>query len=312
MQEIEYALRRKIKMINVESGPELKEVEQVAKQMNLKASISLRFNPDVDPKTHPYISTGLKENKFGLPKDEIVNLYQYAKESPHLNPIGLDLHIGSQLLKLTPFIDALKLALKLIDDLRSQGIKITHLDLGGGLGVRYKDENPPTPKEYAEAICKTIKGKDLDLVIEPGRALMANAGILLTKVLYVKETPKKNFLIVDAAMNDLIRPSLYGAEHEIIPVIKNDRKKIKVDVVGPICETGDFLAKDQSLPKMEQGELLAIRTAGAYGFSMSSQYNARPRAAEVLVSENRVELIRSRETFEDLIKGEKIPDWLPL
>jgi diaminopimelate decarboxylase len=308
--EIEYALRRKVSCINIESSPELKQVAQVAQALGVEAPISLRMNPDVDPKTHPYISTGLKKNKFGLPKEEVFALYQEAKSHPNLDPIGLDFHIGSQLTETSPFVDAMKVAVSTVKELRSQGIQIRHLDFGGGLGVRYRTETPPSPQEYASAILPVVKDLDLMLVIEPGRALIGNAGVLVSKVIYVKRTISKNFVIVDAAMNDLLRPSLYDAEHEIVPVMKQGRPTMKADIVGPICESGDFLALDRELDEPWEGDLLCVRTAGAYGFSMSSQYNSRPRPAEVLVKGSQVELVRARESFDDLIRGERIPDWL--
>ena len=309
--EIEYALKEKILCINVESAQELEAVSKVAKRLKLKASISIRVNPDIDPKTHPYISTGLLQNKFGIPMGEAVGLFHKASKDKNLNVMGIDCHIGSQVTKIEPFLDTLKSVKKTILKLRSDGIKISHLDIGGGLGITYSDEDPPHPKEYAKAIIKELKGLDITLVMEPGRVIVGNAGILVTKVLYTKAGPKKEFVIVDAAMNDLIRPVLYSAYQEIIPVVEPSKKGTKlVDVVGPVCETGDFLARDRKMPAVAQGDLLAVMSAGAYGFSMASNYNSRPRVAEVLVNGNKYAVIRKRETFKDLLLGEKIPSWL--
>ncbi|MFH1017295.1 MAG: diaminopimelate decarboxylase [Pseudomonadota bacterium] len=310
LAEIEYALRTKILFLNVESAGELRTISRVAKAMDLKAPVAMRLNPDVDSKTHPYIATGLKENKFGLPRQEILELFREAQQDPHLDPVGLALHIGSQITELTPFLDALKIALDFIHDLRSKGIPIEILDFGGGLGVTYTHETPPSPEEYASAIAGLLKGEKLRVIIEPGRAMVANTGVLLTRVLHLKRNEAKTFVIVDAAMNDLIRPSLYGAEHEIVPVTKTNRPAILADIVGPVCETSDFLGKARRIQEPEEGDLLCVRTAGAYGFSMASQYNARPRPAEILVRGSQVDLVRARESFDDLIRGENIPDWL--
>ncbi len=308
--EIEYALRRKIYCLNVESGFELRQIADVASKLAVKAPVALRLNPDVDPKTHPYISTGLHENKFGLSQTEAIELYREASKNPHLDPIGLGFHIGSQLTQTQPFVDAAKIAVELVRTLRKSGIDIRHLDCGGGLGVRYRDETPPNPKEYASALLPLVQNMGLKLIVEPGRSLIANAGVLVSRVLHVKRTPKKNFVVIDTGMNDLLRPALYDAEHEIEWVSESHGERIRADIVGPICETADFLARDREINEPMEGDLLAIRTAGAYGFSMSSQYNARPRAAEVLVRNGEASLIRKRETFDDLIAGEEIPSWL--
>lgn len=310
-EEIEYALKEKILSINVESAQELELISKVSKRLKLKASISIRVNPDIDPKTHPHISTGLLQNKFGIPMDEAIGLFHKASKDKNLIVIGIDCHIGSQVTKIEPFLDTLKSIKKTILKLKSDGIKISHLDIGGGLGITYSDEEPPHPKEYAKAIIKALKGLDITLVMEPGRVIVGNAGILVTRVIFTKPGPKKEFVIVDAAMNDLIRPVLYSAYQEIIPVSKPFKKGTKiVDVVGPVCETGDFLARDRKMSKVSPGDLLAVMSAGAYGFSMSSNYNSRPRVAEILVSGNKYAVIRKRETLKDLLLGEKIPSWL--
>lgn len=310
IQEIEYALQKNILFLSVESKAELEQIERIAETRKTKARISLRLNPDVDPKTHAYISTGLHKNKFGLPQEEAMGLYTYAARSEYLDPVGLNLHIGSQITEIDPFVDAVKIACDVIRKLRQKGVSIQYFDCGGGLGVRYRDEDPPIPKDYAQAVVPLIQDLDLTVLIEPGRSMMGNAGVLLTRVLYLKKTPKKEFVIVDAAMNDLLRPALYQAEHEILPVMQMKRPKFTADIVGPICETGDFFARDREIEQISSGELLCIRTTGAYGFVMASQYNSRPRAAEVLVKGDQVDLIRRRESFEDLIQHESMPKWL--
>lgn len=304
-EEIEFALKQGIHCFNVESEPELARINDVAAKLGLQAPISLRINPDVDAKTHPYISTGLKANKFGISRDHAIDVYTLANDLPHLNVIGMDCHIGSQLTETGPFVDALDRLLLLIDELAEKGILIRHLDVGGGLGVTYRDETPPHPQEYAQAIAAKMKGREhLTLIMEPGRAIAANAGVMLTKVEFVKAGEEKNFAIVDAAMNDMIRPSLYSAWQEIVPIEQNlDRTKAVYDVVGPICETGDFLGKDRELG-IQSGDLLAVRSAGAYGFVMASNYNTRCRPAEVLVDKNNTYLVRERENLKDLWKGE--------
>ncbi|MCB2149449.1 MAG: diaminopimelate decarboxylase [Deltaproteobacteria bacterium] len=299
--EIREALKADILMFNVESAQELKQIGRIAAELNTTARISIRINPDVDPKTHPYISTGLKQNKFGLDMLEATGAYLLAKETPSVEPVGMDCHIGSQLTQIGPFVEALKKLLAFADRLQGSGVDIRYLDLGGGLGITYNEEAPPLPAELGQAIADTISGRKLTVILEPGRAIAGNAGILATRVLYTKKTSAKNFVIVDAAMNDLVRPSLYGAYHRIGEVNPKGREKIVVDVVGPICESSDFLAQDRRLPAMEPGEYLAVFSAGAYGFTMSSQYNSRPRAAEVIVDGSRVTLARQRETYADLI-----------
>lgn len=305
-EEIAYALNLDIYCFNVESAAELDRIQHVAQSLNKVAPISLRVNPDVDAGTHPYISTGLKENKFGISIEHAPALYQYAATLSHINIQGVDCHIGSQLTDVSPFLDALDRVLKLVDQLAEQGVVLSHIDVGGGLGVCYDDEKPPHPKEYAEAIAQKLVGRDLKLIYEPGRAIMANAGILVTEVEYLKENEDRNFAIVDAAMNDLIRPALYQAWQAIIPVEqRDDIASAQYDIVGPICETGDFLGKDRSLA-IRAGDLLAIRSAGAYGFTMSSNYNSRPRAAEVMVDGSDSYLVRKRETLSQLWQGESI------
>ncbi len=309
-QEISQALAAGILMFNVESLSELEIISQEAKRLNKKAPIAIRVNPDIDPKTHPYISTGLKENKFGLDVEAAYEAYLKATKDPDLEIVGIDCHIGSQLTEIDPFVKTLQRIKVFIKKLGDIGIKLRYLDLGGGLGIVYGREAPPPPAKYASAIQNEIKEMDLTLILEPGRVIVGNAGILVTKVLYFKETKAKKFIIVDAGMNDLLRPAFYQAYHEIKPVIIDSREKIVADVVGPICESGDFLARDRELPKPFPGELLAVMSTGAYGFVMSSNYNSRPRPAEVLVSGDRFYVIRRRETFEDLVLGEEIPEFL--
>lgn len=308
--EIEYALELPILMFNVESSQELVTIDQIAGKMGTPARVSLRVNPDVDPRTHPYISTGLKKNKFGINIQKSVDEYILASTLPHVKVIGVSCHIGSQLTDVGPFVESVRRIKELVQRLHAEGIAIRYIDLGGGLGITYHQEEPPHPQEYARALLSELSGINCTLILEPGRVIVGNAGILVTKVLYTKETGEKNFIIVDAAMNDLIRPSLYGSYQRIQPVKKRDRLEIVADVVGPICESADFLARDRKIPKVEAGELLAVMSAGAYGFSMSSNYNSRPRAAEVLVNKDCFYIIRQREDYEDLIKGELIPDFL--
>lgn len=309
-EEIEYALKKKILMFNVESEDELREINKVAGQLKTKAPVALRINPDIDPQTHPYISTGLKKHKFGLPIERAIDYYKLALSMPNIEVVGIHKHIGSQLTKLSPFVDALKRILMLVDDLMTHGIEIRYLDIGGGLGITYSDEKPPLPSQLAKGILPLLKGRSLTLAIEPGRSIVGNAGILVTKVLYLKKGHEKEFVIVDAAMNDLIRPSIYGAYHHIQPVKQKRAKKITADIVGPICESGDFLAKDRQIVEVKAGEYLAVMSAGAYGFAMASNYNSRPRPAEVLVKGSEYGLIRKRETYSDLIRGEVIPDFI--
>lgn len=302
--EMELALKAGIHCFNVESAAELELLNLVAGEQDQVARIAIRVNPDVDAQTHPYISTGLKENKFGVDIEEAPALYQHAADLPHIEVIGVDCHIGSQLTKLTPFEDALKRVLDLVERLQAKGIPIRHLDLGGGLGVRYRDETPPEPAAYIAALLKHIPA-DMPVHIEPGRAIAANAGLFVSKVLYLKPTSEKNFAIVDGAMNDLIRPSLYSAWMEIIPVQPHDADCREWDIVGPVCETGDFLGKGRTLA-LESGDLLAIRSAGAYGFSMASNYNSRNRAAEVMVDGDQAYLVRQRETYDEQLRLESL------
>jgi diaminopimelate decarboxylase len=305
--EIEFALQTGIKCFNVESIPELERIQQVASRLNIIAPISIRVNPDIDAKTHPYISTGLKANKFGIDINDALAMYQQADAASHLKVCGVDCHIGSQLTETQPFLDALDKLLALIDKLAAVGIHLSHIDIGGGLGVPYDGETPPHPAEYAAKVVEKLAAyPQLSLIFEPGRAIMANAGVLLTKVEYLKPGQEKHFAIVDAAMNDLIRPALYSAWQAIIAVQqKPEIPAVTYDVVGPVCETGDFLGKDRALA-VEPGDLLVVRSAGAYGFTMSSNYNSRPRAAEVLVDGDRSYLVRQREQWQDLWRGEQL------
>jgi diaminopimelate decarboxylase len=304
--ELRRALEVGIRCFNVEVPGELDRLNRIAGELGCVAAISLRVNPDVDAQTHPYISTGLKENKFGIDVDEAMAHYRRAAAMPHLEVVGIDCHIGSQLTSLEPFVDALDRVLLIAGRLREEGIVIRHLDLGGGLGIRYNDETPPEPAAYAEVLSRRLQDLDYEIFIEPGRAIVGNAGILLTRVEYLKTNGAKRFAIVDAAMNDLIRPSLYQAWQAIIPVQPNDQAEShRYDVVGPVCETGDFLGKDRELA-IAEGDLLAVRSAGAYGFCMSSNYNSRPRVAEILVDGLRAHLARPRETVAELFQSERI------
>jgi diaminopimelate decarboxylase len=309
-EEIEYALELPILMFNVESTQELVLMDRIAGKMKIKTPVALRVNPDVDPKTHPYISTGLKKNKFGINIQQSLDDYRLANTLPNVKVIGVSCHIGSQLTEVGPFVEAVQRLRELVLKLRAEGMNIQYMDIGGGLGITYNLEEPPHPQDYANALLKELGDIHCTLILEPGRVIVGNAGVLVAKVLYTKEGEDKNFIIVDAAMNDLIRPSLYGSYQRIQPVHKVERGEMLADVVGPICESGDFLAKDRKLPKLEQGELLAVMSAGAYGFSMSSNYNSRPRAAEVLVAKDRYFVIRRREDYEDLVRGESVPDFL--
>ena len=304
--EMKRALELGIKCFNVESEPELERLNKVAGELGVIAPISLRINPDVDAKTHPYISTGLRDNKFGIAFDRAPDVYKFAQSLPNLNVQGIDCHIGSQLTNIDPFIDATDRLLDLIDDLKAQGINIRHLDVGGGLGVVYRDELPPQPSDYAKALLGRLENhQDLELIFEPGRAIAANAGILLTRVEFLKHTEHKNFAIIDAAMNDLMRPALYQAWQDIVPVSPRTGEAQTYDLVGPICETGDFLGKDRALV-LQEGDLLAVRSAGAYGFVMSSNYNTRTRAAEVMVDGKQSHLVRQREELTSLWQLEQI------
>ncbi len=303
--EIKEALIKDILMINVESEAELKRIEEIAKELNKEARISIRVNPNIDPKTHPYISTGLSENKFGVDIETAKKLYIYAKKSKYLNPIGIHFHIGSQLTELSPIKEASEIVANLLRSLKAINVDIKFFDVGGGLGIRYKDEETIKPYDYAQAILSTLSGLDVTIVCEPGRFLVGNGGFFITKVLYEKVNEDKRFVIVDGAMNDLIRPSLYNAYHkiEVISSVKNP-KISKANIVGPICESGDFFAKDIEVPQTNPGDLVIIYSAGAYGFTMSSNYNTRNRACEVAIENGKDRIIRRRETFADLIECE--------
>jgi len=311
-EEIRDALKADILMFNVESSAEIHAVNDVAASIGKKARVALRINPDIDPKTHPYISTGLKKSKFGIAADRALEEFKLASSLGHIEVVGVHAHIGSQLTEVTPFVESLKKVITLIGVLKAQGIIISYLNIGGGLGITYNDEKPPLPHELADAIAPLVQDLKLTLIMEPGRVIVGNAGILVTKALYEKVGEAKRFIIVDAAMNDLIRPSLYSAYHEIRPVSESllQRPKHAVDVVGPVCESGDFLAKDRVLPEVKPGDLLAVMSAGAYGFVMASNYNSRPRVPEVLVHNGEIHVIKARETYEDLVKGEMIPAYL--
>jgi diaminopimelate decarboxylase len=308
--EIDYALSEKILMFNIESLQELEAIQQRAAAMNSRARIALRVNPDVDPKTHPYVSTGLKKNKFGIDIELALKAYERSQELDHVEILGIDCHIGSQLTDVSPFVEALKRLKLLIERLKQMEIRIQYLDLGGGLGIPYHEESPPHPREYAQAVVEQLRDLNCTLILEPGRVIVGNAGVLLTQVLYTKKTPSKEFIIVDAGMNDLVRPSLYGSYHNIQPIDKKPRRSRVVDVVGPICESSDFIARERDLPQMQPGEFLAVMSAGAYGFSMASNYNSRARAAEVLVKGDKFYVTRERESWKDLIRGESIPEFV--
>lgn len=310
--EIEYALKSGILMFNVESEDEMVTLNEIAGGIGKKAPISLRINPDVDPQTHPYISTGMKKAKFGVDIKRSLENYKRAVSMPNLEVVGVDCHIGSQLTSLSPFVDALARVREYLDrvlvgSLKKAGAQIRYLDLGGGLGISYKDEMPPHPEEYARAIIQGLEGLDVTLILEPGRVIVGNAGILITEVQYIKETDEKKFVIVDGGMNDLIRPALYGSYQAIQPVVEKNSAKIVADVVGPICESGDFFAKDREIARPRRGDLLAVMSAGAYGFTMASNYNSHPKPPEVLVDGDQYYVIRTRETMDDLIRGETIP-----
>jgi diaminopimelate decarboxylase len=311
-RELAEALQADILMFNVESPQELDRLNEVAEELKTRARIAFRINPDVDPKTHAYISTGLAKNKFGIPVAEALQEYVRAKAMPNIEIVGVSCHIGSQLTQIEPFIEALRKVKTFIARLAEEGVQIKYVDMGGGIGIPYDDEQPPHPVDYAAAVRAELADIDCVLILEPGRVLVGNAGILVTEVQYTKVNSGgekvKRFIIVDAAMNDLARPSLYGAFHEILPVREPaaDSGQQQADVVGPICESGDFLAKDRMLPDVQPGELLAVMSSGAYGFSMSSTYNSRPRAAEVLVSGGSFEVIRQRENYDDLVRGETV------
>ncbi len=321
-EEIKEALHRRILFFNVESIPELERINQIAAQERRRPNIALRVNPNVESSTHHYIKTGVGTSKFGLDFETAVKLFKEKRKYPSVRLVGIHVHIGSQITESRPFVQALRKTVDLIEELKRHGHWIGWLNIGGGLGIIYQRETPLTPRQFADAVVPILKGKGLRIILEPGRFISGNAGILLTRVQYIKETPAKQFVIVDASMGDLIRPSLYGAYHKIVPVIKratdpstalragDRRRTTAVDVVGPICESGDFLGKDRELPGLQQGDLLAVMSAGAYGFTMASNYNSRPRPAEVMVKGNRFAVIRQRETYADLIRGENIPPFI--
>jgi len=308
--EIEYALNTGILMFNVESEQELTRLNEIAVRMGKKAGISIRVNPDVDPGTHPYITTGLKNAKFGITIDTAMLEYARAATLPGIDVIGIDMHIGSQLTKVNPFVDSIEKLKVMIAKLRSQGIDLKYFDCGGGLGIQYNDEAPPLPVDYGQEIVAATKDLGMHLIFEPGRNIVGNAGILAAKCLYTKQRDDKNFIMIDAGMNDLARPALYGSFHGVQPVVQDQDGMIVADIVGPICESGDFLVKDREVPMFKQNDLMAFMSAGAYGFAMSSSYNSRPRVAEVMVKGDKFEVIRERETVEELIKGEKIASFL--
>ena len=310
--EIRDALKADILMFNVESSAEVHAINDVAASMGVRARVALRINPDIDPKTHPYISTGLKKSKFGIAAERALEEFKAAASFSHIEVVGLHAHIGSQLTDVAPFVESLKKVLGMVQALKEQGIGLRYINIGGGLGITYSNETPPEPKDLAEAISPLVHDLKCVLIMEPGRVIVGNAGILVTKVLYTKDGEANRFLIVDAAMNDLIRPSLYDAYHDIKPL---DEKILSapqktVDVVGPVCESGDFLAKDRQMPAMNAGDVVAVMSAGAYGFVMASNYNSRPRVPEVLVHVSQIHVIRSRESYDDLVRGEQIPAFL--
>jgi diaminopimelate decarboxylase len=307
--EMVFALETGIRCFNVESKSELRRLSDIALRLHKTAAVSLRVNPDVDARTHPYISTGLRDNKFGVEMAQAAALYREAGSLSAIEIAGVDCHIGSQLIELDPYVDALRRLLELVDALQAAGIRLRHLDLGGGLGIRYRDEKPPTPQDYADAVLPLLRNRGLEVLLEPGRSIVGNAGILLTRIEYLKHAPHRNFAIVDAAMNDLLRPALYNAWQEVVAVAPHTDAPARVyDVVGPVCETGDWLARERELA-IHEGDLLAIRNAGAYGFVMGSNYNTRPRVAEIMVDGDRALAVRARESVEDLWRGETaLPD----
>jgi len=310
VDEIDFALEQDILMFNVESMQELEVINQRAGALNKTASIAIRVNPDVDPKTHPYISTGLKKNKFGIDTQTAIGAYQAADQMENIRIEGIDCHIGSQISEASPFKDALENLMILVDELKGLGIPIGTLDMGGGLGITYDSETPPAPGEYAKPIVDKIKERNLNVILEPGRVIVGNAGILVTRVLYRKPGQTKEFVIADAGMNDLIRPSLYGAYHAVQPVKRTDADEVRADLVGPICETGDFLANDREMADAARGELLAVMSAGAYSYTMSSNYCSRLKVPEVMVKGDQFAIIKERQAYEDLVRGESIPRFL--
>lgn len=309
-EELRYAIDAGIRMINIESEGELRLLAKLSRKMRKRVPVSIRVNPEIDPKTHPYITTGLRKNKFGVLWVDALRLYREMAVEECLAPVGISSHIGSQILELGPFIEAVTSLKSMILELKALGIAVEMLDIGGGLGITYKDELPPDPARYARAIMENLGDTGVTLILEPGRVIVGNSGIFVTKLLYVKGTAGKTFYIVDGAMNDLVRPSLYNAYHEILPVEDRETKTGIVDLVGPICESGDFLAKDRELASLKEGDLIAIKGAGAYGFAMSSNYNSRRRAAEILVKGDEFFVVRRRETYKDLRRGEIIPHFL--
>lgn len=309
-EEMEYALKSGVLMFNVESSQELFALDEIAGRLGKKAGVALRVNPDVDPQTHPKITTGLKTNKFGISIERAVEEYRLAAGMRNIEVIGVHQHIGSQITQVSPFVDAVERLLAFVVRLREINVHIKYIDIGGGLGIPYKDESPPLPAELAKELVPMLRKHDCTIVFEPGRMIVGNAGALVSRVVYTKRNEAKSFVIVDAGMNDLVRPTLYGSHQAVQPVSQAvlSRQKAEVDVVGPICETGDFLAKDRILPELKQGELIAVMSAGAYGFTMSSNYNSRRRAAEVLVKGDRYFVVRERETWDDLVRGEKVAE----
>ncbi len=307
-EEMAYALRSEILMFNVESPTELTALDRVAGELGQTAKIALRVNPDVDVETHPYIATGLKEAKFGIRIEEALSVYEHAASLAHVEVVGVHQHIGSQITQVEPFRESLAITAELVAVLQSKGFAIRYINIGGGFGIPYQEEEVPYPRDYAQAFDSILRDSGCTVILETGRMIVGNAGVLLTRVLYHKHSGDKKFLVVDAAMNDLLRPSLYGSFHQIVPVKKMEREEEKVDVVGPVCESGDFLARGRELPRAEPGELLAVMSAGAYAFAMSSNYNSRRRAAEVMVDGDRYGVVRERENYEDLVRGERALD----
>ncbi len=308
-REMHEALQAGILLFNVESIAELRELSVVASSIGKAARVALRINPDVDPKTHPYIATGLRKSKFGIPMDQAREVYELARQLPGIDVVGIDCHIGSQLTDISPIVEAVSRVVELASELRKRGFDIRYIDVGGGLGVRYRDETPPSVAEYVAAVLSAANGFSGTLIFEPGRSIVALAGVLLAKVLFLKNTGDKSFIVVDAAMTELIRPALYGSYQAIVPVQPRASAVHVADIVGPVCETGDFLARDRELPVVESGDLIAVLGAGAYGFVMASNYNSRPRPPEVLVDGSRYHLVRVRESYTDLVRGERIPAW---
>lgn len=308
--DIEQALQSDILMFNVESEQELQTLDRIARDTGKRAPIAIRINPDIAPKTHPYVVTGFGETKFGIPIDDSPAAYKLAQQLDNIDVKGISCHIGSQLTEIEPFLDAMRKLRALMKGLEKKDISISYLNIGGGLGITYDDENPPHPSEYAAALKKTMGANNVTLILEPGRVIIGNAGIMITRVLYTKSTPHKRFVVVDAGMNDLIRPALYNSFHAVQPVEITSSEKAKGDLVGPVCETGDFFARDREMASFQPGDLVAVMSSGAYGFSMASNYNSRPRPAEVMVRGNLFSVIRSRETYDDLVKGEFIPEFL--